>query len=69
MPRFPFQGIKEYLKLGIGVEIARNILFNFDSMVKKPISIPVMFAKKTKWNLIAFLAGYVAIYRVNEHIF
>lgn len=38
-------------------------------MIEKPFSIPLIFIKRMKWGLIAFLTSYVTIYRFSNCLF
>lgn len=62
---FYLQGIKKYFKLGLGLEIARNLIYNYGLILKNPLKIFHVFVSRLNWNLVLFLVGYVGIYRVS----
>lgn len=59
-----FQGIRKYLKLGMGLEMARFIIYNYNSIFRNPLTV----VNRLNWNLVLFLVGYVGIYRVSEKL-
>lgn len=61
---FDTQGIKKYFKLGLGLEIARNLIYNYGLILRNPLKLFEVFIWRLNWNLVFFLAGYVGIYRV-----
>lgn len=63
------QGLRKYLQFGLGLEIARNLIYNYNLILKRPTSILSIFFTRLNWNLIAFLPSYVAIYRVSPWSF
>lgn len=56
------KGICKFLKFGLGLETARNIIYNYNLIFRSPLQ----FIKRLNFNLILFLVGYVGIYRVIE---
>lgn len=61
---FFVQGIKKYFKFGIGLEIARSIIYNYGVILRNPLKIFQVLLMRLNWNLVLFLSGYVGIYRV-----
>lgn len=59
------QGIKKYFKYGIGLEIARSLIYNYNLMLRNPFNLFEVFVMRLNWNLVLFLVGYVGIYRVS----
>ncbi|XP_055324797.1 uncharacterized protein LOC129579144 [Sitodiplosis mosellana] len=58
-----YEGIKKFFKFGLGLEIARNIIYNYSLILKNPLKFFEVFFKRLNWNLVLFLVGYVGIYR------
>lgn len=58
---FILKGIGRFLKYGFCLEIVRNLISNYDLILRNPMKI---LLKRFNWNLIVFLVGYVGIYRV-----
>lgn len=62
------QGVTQYLKYGIVVEILRTVIRNFPVIVKDPVEFLVTIGSRVKLNMLCFLVGYVGLYRVaNVH--
>lgn len=66
---FILTGIKKFFKFGLGLEIARNIIYNYSRILRNPLNIFPIFFKQLNWNLILFLVGYVGVYRVRLTFF
>lgn len=62
------KGLRKYFTFGLGLEIARSIIFNGSLVMKRPLAIFSLFTTRLNWNLISFLVGYVGIYRVSFQI-
>lgn len=63
---FP-KGVRRYFKFGMGLEIARTIIYDWSAILGRPLTIFNIFAKRLNWNLILLLVGYVGIYRVSRY--
>lgn len=59
-----FQGVKNYFKFGVGLEIARSLIYNYSLIIQNPLKIFQVLLIRLNWNLVFFLSGYVGIYRV-----
>lgn len=59
------QGIKNFAKFGLGLEIARNLIYNYTILLKNPVSGLSVLFQRLNWNLIGFLAAYKGIYLVS----
>ncbi|XP_031619734.1 uncharacterized protein LOC116338535 [Contarinia nasturtii] len=60
---FIFNGIKKFFKFGVGLEIARHLIYNYSRILRNPLIIFNVFFKQLNWNLVLFLVGYVGVYR------
>lgn len=55
------KGVCRFLKFGFCVEMIRNIISNYNVILRDPLKI---IREKFNWDLILFLVGYVGTYRV-----
>lgn len=53
------------MKFGIGLEIARNIIYNYKVLLASPFKGLQAMLKQLNWSLVGFLMAYVGIYRVS----
>lgn len=59
------QGIKNFAKFGLGLEIARNLIYNYKILLDNPAKGLSVLFQRLNWSLVGFLAAYKGIYLVN----
>lgn len=60
------EGMKSFAKFGVGLEIARGLIYNYSRLWKTPLLGMRTLVGGLNWNLIGFLVAYIGIYRVSS---